>query len=34
MPELNWERYVAIMLDGLRAPGHDPLPPPKAPLRG
>jgi AcrR family transcriptional regulator len=33
MPELNWERYVAIMLDGLRAPGHDPMPPPKAPLR-
>jgi AcrR family transcriptional regulator len=33
MPELNWERYVAIMLDGLRAPGQEPLPPPKKPLR-
>jgi AcrR family transcriptional regulator len=30
MPELNWERYVQIMLDGLRAPGSNPLPPPKA----
>jgi AcrR family transcriptional regulator len=30
MPELNWERYVQIMLDGLRAPGSSPLPPPKA----
>jgi AcrR family transcriptional regulator len=29
MPALNWERYVAIMLDGLRAPGSNPLPPPR-----
>lgn len=27
MPELNWERYVEIMLDGLRAPGGNRLPP-------
>ncbi len=32
MPELNWERYVEIMLDGLRAPGHNKLPPPRASL--
>jgi AcrR family transcriptional regulator len=32
MPELNWERYVEIMLDGLRAPGHNKLPPPRAAL--
>jgi AcrR family transcriptional regulator len=30
MPELNWERYVEIMLDGLRAPGCNKLPPPRA----
>jgi AcrR family transcriptional regulator len=30
MPELNWERYVEIMLDGLRAPGSNTLPPPRA----
>jgi AcrR family transcriptional regulator len=30
MPELNWERYVEIMLDGLRAPGINKLPPPRA----
>jgi AcrR family transcriptional regulator len=30
MPELNWERYVEIMLDGLRAPGGNKLPPPRA----
>ena len=30
MPELNWERYVEIMLDGLRAPGVNKLPPPRA----
>jgi AcrR family transcriptional regulator len=30
MPELNWERYVEIMLDGLRAPGVSKLPPPRA----
>jgi AcrR family transcriptional regulator len=29
MPELNWERYVEIMLDGLRAPGSNKLPPPR-----
>jgi AcrR family transcriptional regulator len=29
MPELNWERYVEIMLDGLRAPGRNPLPAPR-----
>jgi AcrR family transcriptional regulator len=29
MPELNWERYVEIMLDGLRAPGVNKLPPPR-----
>jgi AcrR family transcriptional regulator len=32
MPELNWERYVEIMLDGLRAPGHNELPPPRGSL--
>jgi AcrR family transcriptional regulator len=32
MPELNWERYVEIMLDGLRAPGHNRLPPPRGAL--
>jgi AcrR family transcriptional regulator len=30
MPELNWERYLEIMLDGLRAPGFNALPPPRA----
>jgi AcrR family transcriptional regulator len=30
MPELNWERYLEIMLDGLRAPGGNKLPPPRA----
>jgi AcrR family transcriptional regulator len=29
MPELNWERYVEIMLDGLRAPGVNKLPAPR-----
>jgi AcrR family transcriptional regulator len=29
MPAMNWERYVEIMLDGLRAPGVNPLPPPR-----
>jgi AcrR family transcriptional regulator len=33
MPELNWERYVEIMLDGLRAPGFNVLPPPRASIR-
>ena len=32
MPELNWERYVEMMLDGLRAPGHNKLPPPRGSL--
>jgi AcrR family transcriptional regulator len=32
MPELNWERYVEIMLDGLRAPGRNALPPPRGSL--
>jgi AcrR family transcriptional regulator len=30
MPELNWERYVEIMLDGLRAPAVNKLPPPRS----
>lgn len=29
MPNLNWERFVEIMLDGLRAPGVNELPPPR-----
>ncbi len=33
MPELNWERYVEIMLDGLRAPGCNRLPPPRSAIR-
>jgi AcrR family transcriptional regulator len=33
MPELNWERYVEIMLDGLRAPGVNPLPAPRASIQ-
>ena len=33
MPELNWERYVEIMLDGLRAPGFNRLPPPRSAIR-
>jgi AcrR family transcriptional regulator len=32
MPELNWDRYVEIMLDGLRAPGFNRLPPPRSPI--
>jgi AcrR family transcriptional regulator len=32
-PELNWERYLEIMLDGLRAPGSNELPPPRASIR-
>jgi AcrR family transcriptional regulator len=32
MPELNWERYVEIMLDGLRAPGINKLPPARSVL--
>jgi AcrR family transcriptional regulator len=30
MPALNWERFLAIMLEGLRAPGAAKLPKPKA----
>jgi AcrR family transcriptional regulator len=33
MPNLNWERYVEIMLDGLRAPGVNKLPPPRGLIR-
>lgn len=33
MPALNWERFLAIMLDGLAAPGHQKLPKPKATIR-
>lgn len=29
MSSMNWERFVAIMLDGLRAPGEIELPPPR-----
>jgi AcrR family transcriptional regulator len=31
MPALNWERFLAIMLDGMRAPGTQKLPKPKLP---
>ena len=31
LPSLNWERYLEIMLDGLRAPGVNELPPPRRP---
>jgi AcrR family transcriptional regulator len=30
---LNWERFVEIMLDGLRAPGANTLPPPRRVIR-
>jgi AcrR family transcriptional regulator len=33
MPAMNWERYVEIMLDGLRAPGVNRLPPPRTSIR-
>ena len=29
LSSMNWERFVAIMLDGLRAPGGNELPPPR-----
>jgi AcrR family transcriptional regulator len=29
LSRLNWERFVEIMLDGLRAPGGNELPPPR-----
>jgi AcrR family transcriptional regulator len=32
MSALNWERFIGIMLDGLRAPGHEKLPPPEGDL--
>ena len=34
MPALNWERFLALLLEGMRAPGHEKLPKPKAVLRG
>jgi AcrR family transcriptional regulator len=34
MPRLNWERFLAIMLDGLAAPGHHKLPKPKKTISG
>jgi AcrR family transcriptional regulator len=34
MPALNWERFLAIMLDGLAAPGDQKLPKPKATIGG
>lgn len=33
MPALNWERFLALLLDGMRAPGHAKLPKPKRPLQ-
>jgi AcrR family transcriptional regulator len=33
LPGLNWERYVGIMLDGLRAPGATTLPPPRTSIQ-
>src|SRR5262245_549442 len=32
MPALNWERFLVLMLDGMRAPGATKLPKPKATL--
>jgi hypothetical protein len=29
-PEMNWERYLGIVLDGLRAPAITKLPPPRS----
>ena len=34
MPALNWERFLALLLDGMRAPGATKLPKPKGVLRG
>jgi AcrR family transcriptional regulator len=34
MPALNWERFLALLLDGMRAPGSTKLPKPKGVLRG
>jgi AcrR family transcriptional regulator len=32
MPAQNWERFLEVMLDGMRAPGSAKLPPPRARL--
>jgi AcrR family transcriptional regulator len=32
MPAMNWERFLEVMLDGMRAPGSAKLPPPRARL--
>jgi AcrR family transcriptional regulator len=32
MPAMNWERFLEVMLDGMRAPGSTKLPPPRARL--
>ena len=32
MPAMNWERFLEIVLDGMRAPGGNKLPPPRATL--
>ena len=32
MPAMNWERFLEVMLDGMRAPGNAKLPPPRARL--
>ncbi len=34
MPALNWERFLALLLDGMRAPGGQKLPKPKAMITG
>jgi AcrR family transcriptional regulator len=34
MPALNWERFLALLLDGMRAPGGQRLPKPKALISG
>ncbi len=33
MPALNWERFLALLLDGMRAPGGQKLPKPKVTIR-
>ena len=33
MPALNWERFLALLLDGMRAPGGQKLPKPKVMIR-
>jgi len=32
MPAMNWERFLEVMLDGMRAPGNTKLPSPRARL--